>query len=288
MLDKLTLAFTLLAAQTPSAGGFESLQGFNTAVISQINEVVGSENLPLAMGLPVEPGVYVSVSPERITIFDDNAATVVNGAVKDPRAGEFEAGKFADGVGNECRSGCSRPIFDAFHETWRMLVAESRTIGVDLPARVLIAVNATLPARLLVDTSYAASETRPIQPPQLYVLVNGGQAGLRARPFSILPPDGLLLAPGQRALGLTVKLRANGGYTVTAADPRFGRVLQYTSEGEVVAAMRDIKKRYPSKETVIIDVAEAGTVDDVVRLMVASQESFPNVVISTGQPVRVG
>jgi len=274
--------------QPAPAGGFESLQGFNTAVISQINRVVGSENLPLAMGLPVEPGVYVAVSPERITIFDRNVATVANGAVKDPMAGEFESGKFAKGVGNECRSGCSRPVYDGFHDTWRRLVRESRTIGSDIPSRVLIGANASLPARLLVDTAYAATESRPTLPPSLFLLLNGGQAGLRARPFVILPPDGLLLSPGQRALGLTIKLEANGSFVVTAADPRFGRTLTYSSQQELGLALRDIKKRYPSKETMIVDVREAGTVDDVVQLMVLAQDHFPNVVLTTGQPVRVG
>lgn len=288
LFQTLAIALSLLVEPGPVTGGFESLKGFNTAAISQINRVVGSENLPLAMGLPVEPGVYVAISPERISIFDKNVATVSNGAVNDPQAAEFDSGKFGDGVGGECKSGCSRLVFDAFHATWRSLVNESRTLGVDMPVRVLLAANASLPARLLVDTAYAATESRPVGPPQLYLLLNGGQAGLRSRPFSILPPDGLLLSPGQRALALTITMEASGGYVVTAADPRFGRTLTYASREELRAALKDIKKRYPSKESIIIDVRKAGTVDDVVQVMVLAQDDFPNVVLSTGQPVRVG
>ena len=42
----------------------EILQGFDTILLTQINAIFGSENLPLASGGPVEPGIYVTVSPQ--------------------------------------------------------------------------------------------------------------------------------------------------------------------------------------------------------------------------------
>ena len=298
MLKAALIALNLFTAdpaalQSPVIQGssFEELKGFKTVVLSQINASLGSENLPLAIGLPVEPGVYVTVTPERTLIFDRVVATVKNSQYVDDSAGAYDAGKFGDDrIGKECASGCSRSIFDAFYFSWLSLTQESQAIGTDVPNRVLFAVHSQLPAALLVNTAYGASESRPLQPPSLHLLLNGGAAaGLRSRPFYLLPPRGILVPPGQRILALTVKFKDDGTFVVSAADPRFGRTLKYSSPQELVAALSDVHRRkYPGKEVLILDVAESGTVEDVVNLMVAVQEMFPKVVLSNGQRVRIG
>jgi hypothetical protein len=157
-----------------------------------------------------------------------------------------------------------------------------------MPARVLLAAHAQLPARLLVEAAYAASESRPVQPPYLSIVVNGADSGVRARPFALLPPQGISVPPGQRPLGLRVTMSPDGKFRITAADPRFGRALEFATLPEVVAALRDIKKRFPGKDVLILDVLQAGTVSDVVVIMTAVQEDFAKIVLCNGQRVRVG
>jgi hypothetical protein len=268
---------------------FETLRGFTTVLLSHVNAVLGSENLPVAVGLPVEPGMFVTITPERITVFDKNVATVQDGRVVDPEQGRFDNPGLAErGIGRECKSACPRALFDAFHARWRKVAAESEAIGTDMPARVLLAAHAQLPARLLVEAAYAASETRPLQPPYLSIVVNGADSGVRARPFALLPPQGISVSPGQRPLGLRVTMSPDGKYRVTAADPRFGRALEYATLPELVAALRDVKKRFPGKDVLILDVVQAGTVGDVVAIMSAVQEDFTKVILANGQRVRVG
>ena len=271
----LALVAALAGFAQPPSDGYEQLQGFSTVLVNQVNAVLGSENLPSAMGLPVEPGLYVTLAPTRTMIFDKVAATV-------------QGGHYADQTrAAECQSGCARSIFDAFYFNWRSLAEESAAIGIDIPTRVLFAADQTLPAKHLIETAYAAAETRPGAVPYMSLVVNGGQAGVRARPFSVVPPKGLIVPAGQRVLGLTIHVEAGARYRITAADPRFARTLD-ADAATLLPTLKDIKKRYPSKETIIIDAGDTATVGDVVALMVAAQEAFPKAVLSAGAPVRVG
>lgn len=276
-LTILSFITALSGTQDPVAGGsaFDSLQGFRTVLVSQINAVLGTENLPSGMGLPVEPGVYVTLSPQRTVIFDNVAATIKGGRYADPT------------VAAECQSGCPRVIFDAFHFSWHSLVEEAAAIGIDVPSRVLFAADRTLAAKVLVQTAYAAAETRPGPVPNLYLLMNGGQAGVRARPFSLVPPRGLRIRAGQRVLGLTIKVEAGARYRISAADPRFGRTL-VADATTLGATLADLKKHYPGKETIIIVPGDSATVGDIVQLMLGAQEFFPRVVLSGGQRVTIG
>ncbi len=262
-------------ASQPLGGGHEQLQGFGTVLVNQINAAFGTENLPPGMGLPVEPGLYVTIAPQRALIFDKVAATISGGQFVDQT------------VAAECVSKCPRSIFDAFHNNWRDLAQEGAALGLDVPSRVLFAADKSVSGKVLVQTAYAAAETRPGTLPNLYMVLNGGQAGVRARRFHLLPPRGLAVPPGQRVLGLTIKVEAGARYTITAADPRFQRTLQ-ANAGTLGATLADIKKNYPGKETIIIVPGDSATVGDMVGLMVAAQAHFTRVVFSGGQRVVVG
>lgn len=258
------------------AQGFENLSGFTTVVVNQVNNAMGSERLPSAGGLPIEPGLYVTLSLKEGYIFDRPFITYSNGAL--------QGSTFA----KECRSGCSKTAFDAFHFTWRRLAGESGVMGIGMPSRVLLAADATLPATTLLDAAYAASETRPQQVPSLHLLVNGGKASMRARPFFLVPPKGMRVPPGQRILGLKVEFLGNQKYRITAADPRFGRTLEAEGQKQLKAMLRDIKKRYPNKESIILRPGPSTTVGDLVQVMLTAQKSFPRPVLSAGQRVLVG
>jgi hypothetical protein len=123
--------------------------------------------------------------------------------------------------------------------------------------------------------------------PNLSLVVNGGQAGVRTRPFALLPPGGLRMAPGQRALGLTVEVQGGARYRVSAADPGFARTLD--ADGATIGAtLADIKKHHPGKQTIVIQVGDTATVGDVVALMALAQGTFPRVVLAAGQRISIG
>ncbi len=283
MLKAIIFAFsmslaTATAASSAAPEGFEELEGFDAIVLNQVNEVLGVDRLPAGMGLPVEPGVYAVITQDRLTIFDKAVAGIEGGR-------QFVG---ADQVASESESGCPLSVFDAFYLVWSRVVDEARVSALDIPTRVLLAADAALPAKLLVQTAYAAAETRPMTTPNLYMLVNGGRAGLRARPFFLLPPKGLLLPSGQRPLGLRVTMKGGDRFSVSAASPKFGRVVEAASGAELLNILQDVKKRNPGKEVLIIDVSEGGTVGDLLKVITLAQEEFSRVVFALGQNVVIG
>lgn len=270
-------ASSLAAEETRSRSAFEQLEGFDAIVINHINAVMGSENLPSAMGLPVEPGVYVVVSNDRVTVFDEDVAAVSGGVITD-----------ASEVAPESRTNAPRSVFDGMYGVWRRLVDEARIAALELPTRVLLAGDATLPAKTVISVGYAAVETRPTATPNVYMLVNGGRAGLRARPVFLMPPEGLLLPPGQRPLGLQVMLLGQGQYRVKTASNSLKSDIEVTSADGLRKVLEDIKKRNPSKDAAVLDVSEGGTLGDLLNVIMLAQESFPKVVVSSGQRVIIG
>lgn len=270
--------FSAAPSSSPAGQGFEQLEGFDAIVVNQINEVLGMSRLPSGMGLPVEPGVYAVITSDRLTIFDKDVAAV--------EGGQRFAG--ADQPAPESGANCPQSVFDSFYLVWSRVVDEARVAALDIPTRVLLGADASLPAKLFVQTAYAAAETRPLSPPNLYMLVNGGRAGLRSRPFFLLPPKGLLLPSGQRPLGLRVTMKGADRFSVSAASPKFGRVVEATSASELLNILQDVKKRNPGKETLIIDASEGGTVGELLKVVMMAQEEFSRVVFALGQDVIIG
>ncbi len=263
-------------AQPPSneAAQFERLQGFSTVVINHVNSTFGTELLPVTSGGGVEPGVFVSITLDKVQIFDRDAAALHSGRVADPT------------VAAECESGCPAALFDAFQEQWLELAVESSTFAVEIPTRVLLAAHRELPAATVLQVAYAAAETHPIAPPQLALLVNNTRGSLRSRPFFLVPPRGIELRQGSAALGLTVKVSPTG-YLVSAADPRFARELPANSPAALRTIARDIKKRYPGKETVILVPEGDVRLRELMAAASILDDSFPRLVLSAGQEVRV-
>jgi hypothetical protein len=263
------------AEPDPDAGG-ETLQGFDTILLTQINALFGSENLPLANGGPIEPGVYVSVSPQQVLIFDDK--------IIDLQAGVVPPGP----ASRECKSGCKSSLWSPFRQMWLRALEEALSYTLEVPTRVLFAAEASVPAKTIIELAYAAAETRPSGPPSFTLLVNGSNAGLRARTFYLLPPGGLRVAPGDNALALRVKLGAGEAFTISAAHPRFSPNIEGVGWKDLAARLVAVKKQYPNKETVIIDVGDDATIGDVVMTMVAAQQQFGTVLLTNGVTVKWG
>jgi hypothetical protein len=254
----------------------EILQGFDTVLLTQINALFGSENLPIASGGPVEPGVYVTVSPQQLLIFDT-------------KVGDLQAGAVPPGpASRECKSGCKALLWSAFRAMWLRSLEEAAALKLELPQRVLFAAEASVPAKTIVELAYAAAETRPGEPPAFALLVNGSNAGLRSRSFFLLPPGGIRVSPGDSVLGLRVTLGRGESFSISAAHPRFARTVEGSGWKQLASELAKIAKAYPNKGTIIIDVGDDATVSDFAMAMAASQKQFPRVVLTKGLPVKWG
>jgi hypothetical protein len=254
----------------------ELLQGFDTVLLTQINALFGSENLPVANGGPVQPGIYVTISPQQLLIFDS-------------KVGDLDGGVVPPGPSSrECKSGCKALLWSAFRRVWLQSLDEAQSLALEIPVRVLFAAEASVPATTIVEIAYAAAETRPLEPPSFGLLVNGSNAGLRTREFYLLPPGGLRVSPGDNVLGLRVSLGPGESFKISAAHPRFARDIEGTGWKLLASELAKVKKTYPNKEALIIDVGTDATVGDMVMAMIASQKHFPTTVLTNDLPVKWG
>lgn len=261
--------------QSP-AGQYEVLDGFQGVVVNQINKVFGTERLPAAAGFPVEPGVYVTIGANQMTIFDSVAATLAGGSPTDKTAAA------------ECKSGCSAVFYDAFRRAWLSLENEALAVESEVPVRVLFGADASIPARSFIEAAYASAEARPGLPPNLYILLNGGPAGLRARNFYLVPPEGLRVSPSRSPLGLTVDVMGGGRFEVRAADAR--KLSNTTANGAdaLQKLFTQLDRRFPSKDVLIVRPGPNALVSDLVQVMAMASDSFPEVVFALDASVRVG
>lgn len=254
----------------------ETLQGFDSLLLTQINVLFGSENLPIANGTAPEPGMYLTLTPDQVLVFDQKILDL-QGSVVPPGP-----------ASRECKSGCKASLWSPLRRFWLRALEESQTYALSMPSRVLFGAEASVEARTLIEVAYAAAETRPAQPPSLHLLVNGNNAGLRARPFYLLPPGGLRVSPGENALALRVTLSAGETWRLSAAHPRFSPSVEGMGWSELAKQLLVVKKQYPNKGAIVIDVGDDVTVGDVVNVMIASQKPFPVVVLTAGGPVKWG
>jgi hypothetical protein len=267
------LAVQAQPTQTTQPAQFERLKGFSTVVLNHVNDAMGTELLPVANGGAVQPGIFVTLTMDELQIFDHGMATLHDGRLTDPT------------IAAECRSGCPVAFYEPFQRSWLEAAVESTAFAVEIPQRVLLAVHREIPASTLLQVAYAAAETRPVQPPQLALLVNNTRGGLRAQTFFLVPPRGLELRQGSAALGLTIEL-SPGRYEVSATDPRYARKHEVTKPSMLQAIVRDVKKSYPSKTTVILVPRGDVTVRELMEVVAIAQSSFPRIVLSAGQEIR--
>lgn len=261
-------------ANAPTADPIERLSGFSTIVINYLNKTIGSENLPFANGSVVQPGLFATIGPDALSIFDHEAVPLREGRVADATADP------------QCTSGCPASLFDAFQYEWLSLAVEGAALAIELPTRVLFAVDAKLPVSTLLQAAYAASESRPVRPPEIWLLVNSARGGLRAQLLYLLPPTGLELPQGSAALGLTVRIRQDGLY-VEAADASLARSRRLATLPQLAKFLEGVKKSHPSKETIILVPETDMPISQLVQVMEAVREHFPRIVLSQGQDVII-
>ncbi len=253
---------------------FERLPGFSAVVLSHVSIVLGVEALPGANGFPLEPGAFVTLGLDRVWAADREIATLVEGRIADTVAAP------------ECGDLCPASLFDAFQAEWLALAIEATQRTIEIPSNVVIAAHGRLPVSTLLASAYAIATSRPLRPPSFSLVLSSSGRGLRAQPFHIVGPRGLRLSQGAAALGLRVRF-GKDRIAVSAADPRYNRTLRGRDFTGLRTMLRDVKKRYPGKQAIVL-VPDAGvTVAELVDLMVAVRAEFPRIVLSAGQNLRL-
>jgi hypothetical protein len=256
----------------PPESTFDRLPGFAAVVQSYVTANLGLDVLPNGEGVALAPGVFVTIGLDRVHVFDREVGRLADGRSNDGAAAR------------ECVGQCPASLFDAFQAEWLALAIESTQRGVELPSRVVIAAHNRLPAFTLLEAVYALASSRPIRPPELALVLGSPGRGLRGQSFFVLPPQGLELGQGSSALGLQLDF-GHGRWLLRGEDPRFVREVRVNDSARLVAALRDVKRRYPSKQAIILVPDDTVTVGDLVVTMSAVRAEFPRIVLSAGQDV---
>ena len=254
---------------------YDELEGFKGVVVKQINRIFGTDRLPAANGYPVEPGLYLTLGANQMTVFDRVGASVQGGVPVDTTRAA------------ECVSGCTGVFFDALRFTWLELIKEAAAIGDEAPTRVLIGGEATLPAKAFIDLAYAAAESRPGAVPSLYLLLNAGPGGLRARIFYLVPPGGMRLNAATSALGLRIKVQGGSRFEVSSANGRAVKKTSIVGTSNLGAYLVKLDRQFPSKDAVVLEATGDASLGDLVEAMVATEERFPIPVLSMGDQLKL-
>jgi hypothetical protein len=249
---------------------FERLPGFSAVVLSHVGQTMGLDVLPAANGFPLDPGLFVTIGLDRVWSADRDVSPLQNGRVPDTVAAQ------------ECANLCPASLYDAFQAEWLALAIESTQRAVEIPGNVVIAAHGRLPVTTLLASAYAITTSRPLRPPSLSLVLASPGRGLRGQPFFVLPPDGLRINQGSAALGLQVRF-GRTGFSISAEDPQFNREVRAANSSALRTTLREVKKRYPGKQAIILLPDETVTVADLVQLMVAVRADFPRIILSAGQ-----
>jgi hypothetical protein len=249
---------------------FERLPGFSSVVLSHVGQTMGIDVLPAANGFPLDPGLFVTMGLDRMWAADREVATLSDGRINDTVAAA------------ECGNVCPASLYDAFQAEWLALAIESTQRVVEIPGNVVIAAHGRLPVSTLLAGAYAIATSRPLRPPTLSLVLASPGRGLRGQPFFVLPPEGLRLNQGSAALGLQLRF-GRAGFSISAEDPAFNREQRAANPSALRAALREVKKRNPGKQAIILIPDETVTVADLVQVMVAVRADFPRIILSAGQ-----
>lgn len=253
-------------ASTPST---DHIAGFSELLAREINRAFQGADLAKGTGYPVEPGYYVSMTKSAFRILDAAEIPLKEGRIEDGR------------ISAECRSQCPVAYWNAFSKVWRDEDRSHARTRFVHPRRILWAAAAGLPAQSLIQSAYAALETWPqANLPALYLLFDAGPGGIRARQFRLLPPGGVNLASQQAALELRIRILPKQVYELSAHAAGFAFAGRKSGLNSLSTRMSDIKRRYPGKRAVVIELAPDSSVQELAEVMDATLEIFPDVILS--------
>lgn len=271
LLISLILSISGPAVPVATSGGYEQLPGFPELLGRQIETQLTSARLPRSTGYPVEPGVYVTLTPDKMYMMDREVLALKEGRLQDRR------------VARACTSPCSFAFYAAFSDLWFRLKQSAKRSRYDHPTRILWAVDQDLPASTWIDSLYSALETWPrATPPSMYLLANAGPGGVRARHFEVMPPQSTFSAQLQSALELRVRVSGQERYQLSARASDFPYTGSVQGRKALQAKLRLVKQRYPGKEVIVVEAQKGATVQDLAWVMGDSLQLFPHVIVDSG------
>lgn len=250
----------------------EPVSAFEAVMQGHVQSTIGVDALPGGAGIPLVAGMFVSVGPQTVQIYDHEPLTL--------------AGAPIDGADTTCARGCAPVYVHAFERAWLRAAVESASFGGELPTTLHFIAHRDASARALVEVAYAAAETRPAGPPNLSLVVAAGPRSLVGQPFFLLPPAGLRLQSGAAALGLVIEVE-DEGIKVTGADSSLGKGVRVRGAPELQALLAQLKKKHPGKTTVVFVPGPRVRVGPLVDLMTMVRAQFERVVFSLGQPLTL-
>lgn len=266
----LTLSVAPVQFQVATTPGIETLAGFPELLARELARAFDNTKMVHGTGYPVEPGYYVTMTPDRIQVLDRSSLELRGGRPVKPK------------IAGQCRSGCDTALWNLFSGLWRDSQAQDARARFVHPRRVLWAVSGDLDAQSFLGSAYAALETWPQSSlPAMYLLFDAGPGGVRSRQFRLMPPGGVTTASQNAALEFRVQVHPQGKYEFTAQSPQFGFSGVRQGADALQAGLVNVKRRYPGKRVVVIEPMSGTSMSDIALAMDATLELFPEAILDS-------
>lgn len=256
------------ALKVATSPGVEQLRGFPELLSREIGHSFQGATLARGTGYPVEPGYYVTMTRERLKVLDKAELTLKDGQTQDPA------------LSGQSRAGSSAAYWTLFSGLWRETQRVDQRSRFVHPRRVLWALEQELPLQSFLDSAYAALETWPgATLPAMYLLLDAGPGGVRSRQFRLMPPGGVDTASQSAALEFRIQVFPQERYAFSARSSGFALAGDKKGLTSLSAKLSQVKRRYPGKRAVVIEATPGTTVGDLAKVMDATLELFPEVIL---------
>lgn len=266
----LNLALAPGALRVATTPGIETLAGFPELLSRELSRAFEGKKLVNGTGYPVEPGYYVTMTPNKLQVLDRSSLSLRAGRPAKPR------------VAPDCRSHCDVALWTLFSGLWaesQRLDARARYVH---PRRVLWASSGELDSRSFLGAAYAALETWPQSTlPAMYLLFDAGPGGVRSRQFRLMPPGGVTTASQSAALEFRIRVYPEQRYEFAAQSPQFRFGGTKTGADALQAGLTEVKRRHPGKRAVVIEPMDGTTMSDLAAAMDATLELFPEAILDS-------
>lgn len=265
------LAGTNTQAKAPKVAtspGMEQLRGFPELLSREIGRSFKEATLARGTGYPVEPGYYVTMTRERLQVLDKAQLPLKEGQTQDPA------------IAGQSRAGSSAAFWTLFAGLWRESQRVDQRARFVHPRRVHWALEQELPLKSFLDSAYAALETWPGSTlPAMYLLLDAGPGGVRSRQFRLMPPGGVDTAAQNSALEFRIQVFPQERYAFSARSSSFALAGDTSGLTSLSAKLSQVKRRYPGKRAVVLEATPGSTVADLAKVMDATLELFPEVIL---------
>lgn len=270
LLLSLSLALAPDAFRVATTPGIETLAGFPELLSRELARAFDGSKLVNGTGYPVEPGYYVTMTPDKLGVLDRTSLQLQDGRPKKAQ------------IASQCRSHCDTALWNLFSGLWsesQKLDARARYVH---PRRVLWASAETLDVQSFLGAAYAALETWPQSSlPAMYLLFDAGPGGVRSRQFRLMPPGGVTTASQSAALEFRIRVYPEQRYEFAAQSSQFRFGGTKSGASALQAGLTEVKRRYPGKRAVVIEPMAGTKMSDLAVAMDATLELFPEAILDS-------